>query len=42
MRLSHVFHLGIKEFYSLLRDPVMLFLFLCIYNLYLHKDDCYT
>lgn len=33
MRLSHVFHLGIKEFYSLLRDPVMLFLVFYVFTI---------
>jgi len=36
MRLSHVYHLGIKEFYSLLRDPVMLFLVFYVFTFSIH------
>jgi ABC-2 type transport system permease protein len=32
VRLSHVWHLGIKEFYSLLRDPVMLILIIYVFS----------
>jgi ABC-2 type transport system permease protein len=32
MRAAHVWHLGIKEFYSLWRDPVMLFLIVYVFT----------
>jgi ABC-2 type transport system permease protein len=36
MRLSHVLRLGIKEFYSLLRDPVMLVLIVYVFSISIH------
>lgn len=33
MRIAHVLHLGIKEFYSLLRDPIMLVLIIYVFTL---------
>lgn len=36
MRWSHVWHLGIKEFYSLGRDPVLLVLILYVFTFSIH------
>jgi ABC-2 type transport system permease protein len=36
MRLKHVLHLGIKELFSLLRDPVMLVLVVYVFTLSVH------
>jgi ABC-2 type transport system permease protein len=36
MRLKHVLHLGIKELFSLLRDPVMLVLVVYVFTLSIH------
>ncbi len=33
MRIAHVLHLGVKEFYSLLRDPIMLVLIIYVFTL---------
>lgn len=33
MKLSHIFHLGIKEFWSLLRDPIMMILIVYAFTL---------
>ena len=38
MRWSHVWHLGIKEFYSLGRDPVLLVLILYVFTFSIHSQ----
>jgi len=38
VRWSHVWHLGIKEFYSLGRDPVLLVLILYVFTFSIHSQ----